>query len=142
VAGRLVSPFSEAIITDVAEKRWTYLCEIRIVEGYLPQPFRVKLEISRRAASGYQTELRLITSPSTPLQVLGRVATLDQLYRDKIECVKGRDAAKDIFDLWFIAQKLKVPYSPPETSMSRQELNRDLGKYLPAGYRNVIKDLL
>ncbi len=142
VTRRLVSPFREAVVTDVAEKRWTYLSEIRISEGYLPQSFRVKLEISRRAVSRYQTELRLITSPSTPLQVLGRVATLDQLYRDKLACVKGRDAAKDIFDLWFIAQKLRIPYSPPETSISPQTLRRDLGKYLPAGYRNVIKDLL
>jgi predicted nucleotidyltransferase component of viral defense system len=138
----LVDPFQEAEITDVAAKRWTYLCEIRITEGYLPHSLRVKLEVSRRPARGYQSQLRLITSPGTPLQVLGRVVTLEQLYRDKLACLKGRSAAKDIFDLWFICQKLKIPYRPPKTSVSRKELRRDLGKYLPADYRGVIEELL
>lgn len=142
IARVLVNPFPEAEITDVAEKRWTYLCEIRIAEGYLPYSFRVKLEISRRPARGCQNQLRLITSPATPLQVLGRVATLEQLYRDNLACAEGRNAAKDIFDLWFICQKLKIPYRPPETSISRKTLKRDLGKYLPAGYRGVIEELL
>ncbi|MCJ7745273.1 MAG: nucleotidyl transferase AbiEii/AbiGii toxin family protein [Actinobacteria bacterium] len=141
-ASVLVDPFHEAEITDVAEKRWTYLCEIRITEGYLPHSLRVKLEVSRRPARGYQSQLRLITSPATPLQVLGRVVTLEQLYRDKLACLEGRSAAKDIFDLWFICQKLKIPYRSPETSVSRKELRRDLGKYLPADYRGVIEELL
>lgn len=142
LAYNIIAPYPKAEITDVAEKRWTYLCEIKITEGYLSQPFRVKMEISRRVEGGYQHELRLITSPTIPLQVLVRVATLEQLYRDKLACVEERTAPKDIFDIWFICQKLKIPYHPPETSVSPKLLKRDLGKYLPTDYRGVIEELL
>lgn len=138
----LVRPFAEAEITDLARKRWTYLCEIKITENYLAQPFRIKMEISKRIQEGYGSSLRLLTSPTIPLQVLGNVATLEQLYRDKLDCIEGRDAPKDLFDLWFISQKLKIPYRPPPTSLSKKELTRDLGKYLPRNYRKVIEELL
>jgi len=142
LAYNITAPYPKAEITDVAEKRWTYLCEIKITEGYLSYPFRVKMEISRRVEGGYQHELKLITSPTIPLQILARVATLEQLYRDKLACVKERTAPKDIFDIWFICGKLKIPYHPPETSVSPKLLKRDLGKYLPTDYRGVIEELL
>ena len=138
----LVKPFAVADITDLAAKRWTYLCEIRITEAYLPQPFRIKLEVSRRPASGYGSELRLITSPTTPIQALCRVATLEQLLQDKQDCIKGRAAPKDIFDLWFISQKMGIQYKPPDTRITRRELKRELAKYLPSDYQRVIEDLL
>jgi len=142
VAEKLVKPYREAEITDLARKRWTYLCEIRVSQGYLPQPFRIKIEISRRFSTEYDFGLRLITSPTTPIQVLANVATIEQLYKDKMDCLAGRAAPKDLFDLWFISQKLKNPYKPPKTSFSRKEITRDLGKYLPLKYRKVIKELL
>jgi predicted nucleotidyltransferase component of viral defense system len=142
MAFELIAPFPAADITDLASKRWTYLCEIRITEAYLYQPFRIKLEISRRPFPGYQTELRLITSPTTPVQALCRVATLKQLYEDKQACITGRAAPKDIFDIWFISQKLGLPYQPPATRVTGRELKRELSKYLPSDYKNVIEELL
>jgi predicted nucleotidyltransferase component of viral defense system len=141
MAAGLVEPFTATEITDLAAKRWTYLCEIRIIEGYLAQPFRIKLEVSRRLAPRYQSELRLITSPTTPVQVLGRVATLEQMLQDKQDCIADRTAPKDIFDLWFISQKLGVPYKAPETKFSQGELKRELAKYLPSDYQQVIGEL-
>jgi predicted nucleotidyltransferase component of viral defense system len=138
----LVKPFDAADITDLAAKRWTYLCEIRITEGYLAQPFRVKLEVSRRPAPRYESELRLITSPTTPIQALGRVATLKQLFQDKQDCIVDRAAPKDIFDLWFISQKMGIPYEPPDTRITSRELKRELAKYLPSDYQRVIGELL
>lgn len=142
MATMLVKPFAAADITDLAAKRWTYLCEIRITEGYLAQPFRVKLEVSRRPATGYESELRLITSPTTPIQALGRVATLEQLFQDKKDCIVDRAAPKDIFDLWFISQKMGIPYRPPDTKITPGELKRELAKYLPSDYQSVIGELL
>lgn len=142
IAEGLVKPFTAASITDLAAKRWTYLCEIRITEAFLAQPFRIKLEISRRPAVGYRSELRLITSPTTPLQALGKVATLEQLYQDKQDCIRDRAAPKDIFDLWFIAQKLGMQYQSPVTQITTRELKRELAKYLPSSYHKVIDELL
>ena len=141
-ASGLVKPFAVADITDLAAKRWTYLCEIRITEEYLPQPFRIKLEVSRRPAPGYRSELRLITSPTTPVQALCRVATLEQLFQDKQDCIMDRAAPKDIFDLWFISQKMGIQYKPPDTKITPREVKRELAKYLPSDYQRVIEGLL
>jgi predicted nucleotidyltransferase component of viral defense system len=138
----LVKPITVADITDLATKRWTYLCEIRITEAYLAQPFRIKLEISRRPVPDYQSELRLITSPMTPVQALCRVATLEQLFQDKQDCLKDRAAPKDIFDLWFISQKLGIQYLLPDTKITPRDLKRELAKYLPSDYQKVIEELL
>jgi len=142
LARELIDPFPVADITDLASKRWTYLCEIRVTETYLAQPFRIKLEVSRRPIPGYRSELRLISSPTTPLQALSRVATLEQLYQDKQDCISSRAAPKDIFDVWFISQKLGLQYKAPETKVTPTELKRELPKYLPSGYQKVIEELL
>lgn len=142
IAESMAGPYPEASVTDAAAKRWTYLWEIKVTEGYLAHPFRIKIEISRRPVKDYKFELRLITSPTTPLQVLGNVATLEQLYKDKLECLEGRAAPKDVFDTWYICQKLRMPYQPPVTTLSKKILKRDLGKYLPSDYRPVIEELL
>jgi predicted nucleotidyltransferase component of viral defense system len=142
LSGEMVEPFPVADITDLASKRWTYLCEIRLTETYLAQPFRIKLEVSRRPVPGYKSELRLISSPTTPLQALSRVATLEQLYQDKQDCIRSRVAPKDIFDFWFISQKLGLRYETPETQITPAELKRELPKYLPSGYQKVVEELL
>ena len=139
---KIVSPYPEAIVTDVAEKFYTYLSEIKITQGYLPVPFRIKIEISRRAERDYAFELRLVASATSPLQVLGNVATLNQLYRDKLACIEDRIAPKDLFDLWFLCQKMKMPYAPPRTVVTKKVLIQELRKYLPTNYWNVIEELL
>ncbi len=141
IARDMTAPFPETSITDAAARRWTYLWEIKVSEAWMARPFRVKVEISRRPVGGYDYRLGLMTSPATPLQALGNVATLEQLYSDKQECLKSRSAPKDLFDTWYICQRLKLPYRPPTGRVSRTVLRRDLGKYLPADYRQVIEEL-
>src|SRR3990167_2129233 len=45
---KIVLPYPELSITDLEEKHYTYLGEIKVIEGYLPSPFRIKIEISKR----------------------------------------------------------------------------------------------
>jgi predicted nucleotidyltransferase component of viral defense system len=141
LAASLAKRHRQAEVTNVAAKRWTYLVEIRVTEDYLDRPFRVKVEISRRPARGYKQELRLVSSPTSPLQPLARVATLSQLYRDKKECIAGRAAAKDLFDLWFICQRMRMPYEAPRAPVDKKTLRRDLHKFLPRKYWPVIEEL-
>lgn len=142
LAASLVERHPQAEVIDVAAKRWTYLVEIRVSEGFLVHPFRVKVEISRRPAHGYEHELRLISSPTSPLQPLGKVATLTRLYEDKRECVAGRAAPKDLFDLWFICQRMRMPYEAPRVAVDKKVLRRDLRKFLPRKYWPVIEELV
>ncbi|MBI5187678.1 MAG: nucleotidyl transferase AbiEii/AbiGii toxin family protein [Nitrospirae bacterium] len=138
---KIVSPYPELTITDLEEKYYTYLGEIKITQGYLPSPFRIKIEISKRRERNYKSELSLISSPVSTVQCLGRVATLEQLYKDKSTCIKERAKPKDIFDLWYICQKLKRSYKLETISISKRELVRELRKYLPKDFWPVIDKL-
>jgi predicted nucleotidyltransferase component of viral defense system len=138
---RIIFPYPELTITDLEEKYYTYLGEIKVTQDYLSLPFRIKIEISKRRERGYKSDLSLITSPVSIIQCLGRVATLEQLYRDKLSCIKERAKPKDIFDLWYICQKLKKPYEPEKITISKKELIRDLRKYLPKDFWSVIDRL-
>ena len=68
-------------------------------------------------------------------------SSLAQLHRDKVKCVEERAAPKDLFDLWFICQMMKVPYAPPVAVMERKTLRRDLRKFLPRKYWPMIEEL-
>lgn len=136
----IVSPYPELAITDLEEKYYTYLGEIKVTQDYLPSPFRIKIEISKRHERRYKSELSIISSPVSIMQCLGKVATLEQLYQDKLACLKDRAKPKDIFDMWYICQKLKKEYRPLAT-IPKLELTRDLRKYLPRDYWPVIDRL-
>jgi predicted nucleotidyltransferase component of viral defense system len=138
---KIISPYPELSITDLQEKYYTYLGEIKITQDYLPSPFRIKIEISKRREKGYKSELLIISSPVSTMQLLGNVATLEQLYKDKLTCVKERAKPKDIFDLWYISQKLNKVYKPGAIMMPKRQLVRELRKYLPKDFWPVIDKL-
>ena len=139
---KIISPFSNLARTDLQDKFYTYLAEVKVTEDYLPFPFRVKVEISKRETKGYAWELKLLTSPVTVVQVLGQVGTLEQLYQDKLSCLKGRAKPKDLFDLWYVSEKLGLPFAPPKVSLKKRDLTRELRKYLPRDYWPAIEGLL
>lgn len=138
---KTIAPFAELALTDLEEKFYTYLAEIKVTQSYLPFPFRIKVEVSKREIKGYQWELKLLNSPATVLQVLGQVATLKQIYDDKLSCLKGRVKAKDLFDLWYLSEKLGIRYTPRKIALKKNEVVRDLRKYLPRDYWPVLEGL-
>lgn len=138
---KIIAPFPELAITDLEEKYYTYLGEIKVTQDYLPTPFRIKVEISKRQERGYKSDLAMIASPVSTVQCLGRVATLEQLYKDKLACLKDRLKPKDVFDMWYICQKLRRPYEPQDISIADKELVRNLRKYLPRDFWPVIGKL-
>jgi predicted nucleotidyltransferase component of viral defense system len=138
---KMIAPFSELSLTDLEEKYYTHLTEIKVTQNYLPFPFRIKIEISKREIKGYQWELKLLSSPTTVVQVMAQVATLEQIYKDKLVCLEGRAKPKDLFDLWYVSEKLKIPYSSKKMSMKKQEFIRDLRKYLPKDFWPAIEGL-
>src|SRR4030066_1603968 len=135
---KIIFPYPELTITVLQGKYYTYLGEIKITQDYLPSPFRIKIEISKRRERAYKSDLALISSSLSTVQCLGRVATLKQLYKDKLICIKERAKPKDVFDLWYICQKLKKTNEPKTITISKKELTRDLRKYLPKDFWPVI----
>jgi len=140
--GKIISPFPELALTDLEEKRYTYLAEIKVIQEFLHFPFRVKVEISRREIQDYQWKLQLLSSSASVVQVLGQVGILEQIYQDKVSCLKDRARPKDLFDLWYITQKLKIPYTPPPTILKKKDLVRDIRKYLPKDFWPGVEELL
>lgn len=138
---KIIIPFPELAISDLEEKYYTYLAEIKVTQNYLPFPFRIKIEISKRQSKNYQWKLHLLTSPVTTVITLGQVATLEQLYDDKLSCLKGRAKPKDLFDLWYISQKLGRPYKPRKSPLRKTEITRELRKSLPKNLWPAIGEL-
>jgi predicted nucleotidyltransferase component of viral defense system len=139
---KIISPFPELIQTDLDEKYYTYLAEIKVTQSYLRLPFRIKVEISKRETKNYQWELKLLNSPAAVIQVMAQVATLEQIYQDKLDCLKGRGKPKDLFDLWYLSERLRIPYAPPKTDVKRKDVIRDLRKYLPRDFWPAIERLI
>ena len=139
---KIIAPFPELGLSDLEEKFYTYLAEIKVTQNYLPFPFRVKIEISKRRLKSYQWKLHLLTSPVTTVMALGQVATLEQLYKDKLSCLKDRAKPKDLFDLWYISRKLDRPYLPGKSPLRKTEIVRELRKYLPKNLWPAINELI
>lgn len=139
---KIISPFPELTPTDLEEKNYTYLAEIKVSQNYLRFPFRIKIEISKREVRNYQWELKLLSSPAAILSTMAQVATLKQIYQDKLDCLRGRGKPKDLFDLWYVSERLKIPYDPPKIDLNRKDLVRDLRKYLPRNYWPVLEKLI
>ena len=138
---KIIAHFSELSLIDLEERDFTYLSEIKVTQNYLPFPFRIKIEISKRAIKDYQWELKLLSSPAAVIQAMAQVATLEQIYKDKLACLKGRAKPKDLFDLWYVSEKLNIPYTPQTISLNKKEVVRDLRKYLPSDFWLAIEGL-
>ena len=73
---------------------------------------------------------------------MAQVATLKQIYQDKLSCLQERGKPKDLFDLWYLSERLKIPYAPPKIDLSRKDVARDLRKYLPRDFWPAVERLI
>lgn len=138
---RLLTAYPELELTDLAEKRWTFLAEFRVRDAALARPFHQVIEAGRRSPGSEANELRLLSSPCSPLKVLARVATAEAIWNDKLDALAERRATRDLFDLWFLAQETgrSLPAELPRFDL--RVLRRDLRKYLPKSYYPVVEEL-
>ena len=154
----LIAPFPAEAFTHVAEtvirrlpqvslgealaKHFTLFALYKVHEPYLPYAFSIKLEISTRPETWEREQdfaLRLLTSPVTPISALSQVATLERMWRDKETAFATRRQPRDLYDLWFIAQKLRRTFTPDLNGFDRQAIRRELRKYLPKDHWQVIE---
>ena len=132
----------QAILAEALSKQFTLFALYRIREPFLSYPFSIKIEISTRPETWerpHDLTLRLLTSPVTPISVLAHVATLERMWCDKQAALTGRRQPRDLYDLWFIAQTLRRPFTPDLGGLDRQAIRRELRKYLPSTQWQVIE---
>ncbi|MDI6779552.1 MAG: nucleotidyl transferase AbiEii/AbiGii toxin family protein [Bacteroidota bacterium] len=130
-------------VTDAADKQNTILVEFRIRDEALGQPIKQKIEISKRTQNKTKRdfELRLISSPTSNLQALFLVASIDFIWVEKISTLKSRKEPRDLFDLWYISQKLKRQLPSDLPKISPKTLKLTLNKYLPLKYQRIVEEL-
>jgi hypothetical protein len=141
-AGTVVKQLPQVTLNEALAKRFTLFALYKVQEPFLPYAFSIKLEISTRPETweGEQDfALRLLTSPVTPVSALVQVATLERMWKDKETALATRRQPRDLYDLWFIAQKLRRSFTPDLEGFDRQAIRRELRKYLPRDHWQVIE---
>jgi len=131
-------------ITDIKHKRQTVFALINIKDEKLKHNFSIKIEIHQPAKKPtLQTNLLLITSPTSTYQPLLLAPTLPELRAFKENALANRQKARDLFDLWFIASKERRPFVlPPKTPRyPKREFTNDLQKFLPKQFWPIITQL-
>jgi len=129
-------------VVEALAKRFTVFALFKASEAYLPQAFSIKTEISTRSEAwepGRDFELRLLTSDFTNVTALAQVATLDRMWEDKQKALAARKQPRDLYDLWFIAQKLRREFSPDLAGFDRKAIKRELRKYPPQSHWGAIE---
>lgn len=137
-----VSSKINAAVKDRWEKRNTILVEFGLTVDFLPQNIGLKIEISKRASPNPDHSLSIIRSPVSPLEVLFKVQTLEDMLKDKFAALQSREEPRDLFDAWYICQKLRREMPELELAMNEQRINQVLKKYLPLNWHPAVAEII
>ncbi len=135
--------YKEMTLIEFVKKKNTILALLKIKSEILPYAFSIKFEISTRKndwKKGIDYELVLLRSEVTNLTVLGQVSTLERIKKDKKAIEPKR--VRDIYDLWYIDQKLGTPTQLSYSGYDKKIVKRDINKFIPLQERMVIEKWL
>lgn len=137
--------FETIKIKDLREKYYTYFALFSIKETFLHQPFLLRIEISKRLVDwkkGKDFDLLQLTTPVCALATAGFVINLERAYKDKKGAVRERVKGRDLFDLWWLGQKLnKKEKFLANKRFDKKIIEAELKKFLPKGNWWVIGEL-
>lgn len=128
---------------EAVKKKYTLFAIFKITDPALNQTISIKVEISVRKQSWQKEkdyQLISLKSQVTPLTVLAQVASLNWIKKEKLTINPIR--IRDVFDLWFIAQKLNKSYQVNFGQFKVQEVKRELNRLLPLNSRRLIESWL
>jgi len=130
-------------LVEARQKHFTYFALFKIKEEFTPQAFSIKFEASIRPVNWQKDrdyKLLALSSKVTNLTILAQVTTLEQIEQEKLTINPAR--VRDIFDLWFIGQKLGKPTSMNFKNWDMQIVRRELHKFLPEQDRRLLTQWL
>ena len=131
-------------LKDIKNKRQTMFALIQIKDEKLKHAFSVKIEAHKPTGKiKLKTDLLLLKSPLSIVEPLLLVPALEELKKLKLKALLNRKKARDIFDLWYIAQVLREKFELPRKSLvySKREFSNELQVFLSRKYYPVIKEL-
>ncbi|MGB9706971.1 MAG: nucleotidyl transferase AbiEii/AbiGii toxin family protein [Microgenomates group bacterium] len=132
-------------VKELTEKYYTYFGLFSIKEDYLPQPFLLKIEISKRPVKwkeGKDFQLLQLTSLVTPLKTSGFVVTRERIFADKKKAFRQRVKGRDLYDLWWLAQYFKKKPVLANGRFEKKKISAELKRFLPKGNWWLIEKIL
>ncbi|OGD19724.1 MAG: hypothetical protein A2Y69_06810 [Candidatus Aminicenantes bacterium RBG_13_59_9] len=133
----------EAALVEALAKHYTLFALLQFHVPYVSRPFSMKIEVSVRDEvweQGRDHELKLLSSEVTNVTALARVATLERMEKDKQKAFEERRQPRDLYDLWFISQKLGRDFKPDLKDIPPAAMRRELRKYLPRGQWRLVDE--
>jgi predicted nucleotidyltransferase component of viral defense system len=143
ILNKIIRKYGQLKIKDVKEKFYTFFAQIIVTEENLARNFSIKIEISKRMLDKKDVfEPKLLTSPVTQTQALLNTHTMTKIKTEKLEAIKTRRQARDLFDLWYIAGLERIPWQVPPNNYTMMELKNDLNRLLPSKFKAIAKQLI
>jgi predicted nucleotidyltransferase component of viral defense system len=130
-------------ILDLTQKYYTYFGLFRIKEDFMNQALSIKFEASIRPIKlkkDIDYKLLALNSRITSLTVLSQVESLEQIEKEKKTIDPLR--IRDIFDLWFIGQKLGKSAPMDFNKWNTKVVRRELFKFLPEKDKRLVEQWL
>jgi len=140
---KLDSQYEALKLIETIQKKFTYFGLFRVKEEFMTQAFSIKFEASIRPVSLKKSKdykLLTLNSRVTNLTVLAQVASLEYMKKEKQTIKPLR--IRDIYDLWFIAQKLGKPASMDLKDWDKKKVKQELHKFLPKKGRRLLEKWL
>ena len=141
VVKKIAEPLPNLEIKELREKYYTYFGLLKIKEAYLKQTFSIKIEVSKRPVKwqeGKDFTSEACKSEILPLEAVGFVTTLERSFKDKKMAIKSRNKARDLFDLWWLGEKLKKPVSFKLSKTKLVKARSELNQFLPEHMRKTV----
>jgi len=130
-------------ISDLASKYYTHLAEIRIKEPWRDIALSLKIEVSKKIAGKNDIDCTnaLAKSAATNISVMVKAFSLEQILKDKLRAIEERKMPRDIFDIWFVCQKINKPFTIKNFGYPKGKIRQELRKFLPKKFYPVVEEL-
>lgn len=130
-------------LVEIKQKYFTFFALFKVKEDFIGHAFSIKFEASIRPVSWKKDKdyiLLALGSRVTTLTVLAQIASLVRIEQEKLSIDPPR--VRDIFDLWFIRQKLGKITPLDFKGWDVRIIKRDLHKFLPERDRKLLEQWL
>lgn len=135
--------FKTLKLIEVRQKFFTCFALFKVKEEFIPQAFSIKFEALIRPINWQRNkdyQLLALSSKVTNLTVLSQVASLEKIEQEKLTIDPPR--VRDLFDLWFIGQKLGKATPTNFKGWDVRVVKRELHKLLPKQERKLLEQWL
>jgi len=127
------STIIESKVKDLDNKRYTFFSRVVFTAEYKPIPIGIKIEINKEKHS-IISEPGIAKSPFNNINPVVKVASLKSILKDKMEILEKeqRREPRDLFDAWFINQKLNNTFKiKEEYKYDKNDLMNKLNPFIP-----------